>query len=169
MLREDFISRYIHDWTGTDSWSRIVTPYSMPGITLYQISHNTPMYANYMLWSERPLDAVMHAKEQFYRGRWGVNRIRKFLSGASSVQSSLTRGGDQLPCHRTLYKKSTMTSFSMIPILLKCFRTAFASCSLLCLRSCLCRAIVGDIRPIGEVDRTSWLYCLLNAAGVFKR
>jgi hypothetical protein len=62
-----------------------------------------------------------------------------------------------------------MTSFSMIPMLLKCFRTVFASWSWPCLRRCFCRAMVGDIRPMGELERTSWLYCLLNAAGVLKR
>lgn len=32
-----------------------------------------------------------------------------------------------IPCHRTLYKKSTTTSFSAMPMLLKCFRHAFAN------------------------------------------
>lgn len=36
-------------------------------------------------------------------------------------------GEEHQPCHRTLYRKSTITSFSMIPMLLKCFRTVFAS------------------------------------------
>jgi hypothetical protein len=52
---------------------------------------------------------------------------------------------------------------------LKCFRTEFASCSLLCRRSSFRLAIVGDIFPIGERESTSWLYGLLKAAGVFNR
>jgi len=76
---------------------------------------------------------------------------------------------DYSPCHRTLYRKSTTTSLSIIPILLKCFRTEFASWSLLCRRSSFRLAIVGDIFPIGERESTSWLYDLLKAAGVFNR
>lgn len=53
-----------------------------------------------------------------------------------------------LPCHFTLYRNSTMASFSCIPKPLKCLRTVFDSWSLLCLRFSLRRAIVGEKRPM---------------------
>lgn len=53
--------------------------------------------------------------------------------------------------------RSTITSFSWTPTLLKCLRTASASCSFVCRCCRFRRAIVGDCRPMPPGrEKTKW-------------
>jgi len=101
------------------------------------------LHTNFTILSSRSLRSKSHTEILI----WWVISTRNV-----QVRPSLDS-----PCHRTLYRKSTTTSLSFIPILLKCFRTELASCSLLCRRSSFLLAIVGDNFPIGERESTSWL------------
>lgn len=66
------------------------------------------------------------------------------------------QSGD-LPCAFVVYTKSATASLSFIAMLLKCFRTAIASCSLGIFRIFFFLAIVGDLRPNPGAMRTAAL------------
>jgi hypothetical protein len=61
-----------------------------------------------------------------------------------------------------------MTSDSVTPSALKFFRTANASWSLCTLRFDLCRAMVGEKRPMPWLS-TTWLSGFLKVDGVSRR
>jgi hypothetical protein len=129
------------------STARTVLSSWKSGYRLRQRSPNASIYVN-----------SVRTSQSCYRGLCGANRMRKFLSdGPSAFGASYSDmvGFHNSPCHRTLYRKSTTTSLSIMPMLLKCFRTELASCSLLWRRSSFRLAIVGDNFPIAERESTS--------------
>lgn len=168
--------------------------YANPNSTVTPISLDSGLPNAIPELPSQDLPIVSHAPRQVIVPYIYVQMLRKLLHDAAKNEENvaklpglirseshtkvlvcLDQHGDlpntsaNLPCHLTLYRKSTIASFSCIPKALKCLRTAFANCSLPCLRWSLRLAIVGENSPMPGRESSSWLYSLLKADGVSTR